>query len=186
MADSKMSALDGKEMSDDIKKVDGVKSVLGIDSIVGPSIPRSMIPSSIKNGLMSDKHQMIVINSKYKVSTNACNRQIDKVKAIVHKYDKSATVIGEAPATKDLIKLTDKDFKVVNWISIGLVFLIILVVLKSVSLPFILVIAIEFAIYVNMGISGLTGLELPFIVPVCISTIQLGSTVDYAILMSTR
>ena len=135
---------------------------------------------------MSDKNQMIVINSKYKVSTNACNRQIDKVKAITHKYDKSATVIGEAPATKDLIKLTDKDFKVVNWISIGLVFLIILVVLKSISLPFILVIAIEFAIYVNMGISGFTGLELPFIVPVCISTIQLGSTVDYAILMSTR
>ena len=186
MADSKLSALKGREMSDEIKKVDGVESVLGIDSIVGTSIPRSMIPSSIKSGLMSDKHQMIVINSKYKVSTNACNRQIDKVKAITHKYDKSATVIGEAPATKDLIKLTDKDFKVVNWISIGLVFLIILAVLKSASLPFILVIAIEFAIYVNMGISGFTGLELPFIVPVCISTIQLGSTVDYAILMSTR
>ena len=130
---------------------------------------------------------MIVINSKYKVSTNACNRQIDKVKAITHKYDKSATVIGEAPATKDLIKLTDKDFKVVNWISIGLVFLIILVVLKSISLPFYTRNSDrirDIRQYGDLGSSQ--GLRLPFIVPVCISTIQLGSTVDYAILMSTR
>ena len=186
IADAKLSALDGREMSDKIKKVDGVQSVLGLDSVMGTSIPKNMLPDELRNGLMSKKHQMIVVNSKYKVSTTECNKQIDTVKTIAHKYDKSSTVIGEAPATKDLIRLTDKDFKVVNWISIGLVFLIILAVLKSISLPFILVAAIEFAIYVNMGISGFTGLELPFIVPVCISTIQLGSTVDYAILMSTR
>lgn len=186
IADAKLSALDGREMSDKIKKVDGVQSVLGLDSVMGTSIPKNMLPDKLRNGLMSKKHQMIVVNSKYKVSTTECNKQIDTVKTIAHKYDKSSTVIGEAPATKDLIRLTDKDFKVVNWISIGLVFLIILAVLKSISLPFILVAAIEFAIYVNMGISGFTGLELPFIVPVCISTIQLGSTVDYAILMSTR
>lgn len=186
IADAKLSALDGREMSDKIKKVDGVQSVLGLDSVMGTSIPKNMLPDELRNGLMSKKHQMIVVNSKYKVSTTECNKQIDTVKTIAHKYDKSSTVIGEAPATKDLIRLTDKDFKVVNWISIGLVFLIILAVLKSISLPFILVAAIEFAIYVNMGIFGFTGLELPFIVPVCISTIQLGSTVDYAILMSTR
>lgn len=186
IADAKLSALDGREMSDKIKKVDGVQSVLGLDSVMGTSIPKNMLPDELRNGLMSKKHQMIVVNSKYKVSTTECNKQIDTVKTMAHKYDKSSTVIGEAPATKDLIRLTDKDFKVVNWISIGLVFLIILAVLKSISLPFILVAAIEFAIYVNMGISGFTGLELPFIVPVCISTIQLGSTVDYAILMSTR
>ncbi|WP_455012363.1 efflux RND transporter permease subunit [Mogibacterium timidum] len=186
IADAKLSALDGREMSDKIKKVDGVQSVLGLDSVMGTSIPKNMLPDELRNGLMSKKHQMIVVNSKYKVSTTECNKQINTVKTIAHKYDKSSTVIGEAPATKDLIRLTDKDFKVVNWISIGLVFLIILAVLKSISLPFILVAAIEFAIYVNMGISGFTGLELPFIVPVCISTIQLGSTVDYAILMSTR
>lgn len=186
IADAKLSALDGREMSDKIKKVDGVQSVLGLDSVMGTSIPKNMLPDELRNGLMSKKHQMIVVNSKYKVSTTECNKQIDTVKTIAHKYDKSSTVIGEAPATKDLIRLTDKDFKVVNWISIGLVSLIILAVLKSISLPFILVAAIEFAIYVNMGISGFTGLELPFIVPVCISTIQLGSTVDYAILMSTR
>lgn len=186
IADSKLPAKEGSDMSTEIKNLKGVASVLGLDSILGTSIPKDILPEKATSGLISDKHQMIIVNSRYKVSTDECNAQINKVKAITHKYDKTAKVIGEAPATQDLIKLTDKDFKVVNWISIGLVFAIILVVLKSVSLPFILVIAIEFAIYVNMGISGLTGLELPFIVPVCISTIQLGSTVDYAILMSTR
>lgn len=186
IADSNLKAKVGRDMCDEINKVDGVEGVLAADSIIGTSIPKSMLPDKLKEAFISDKHQMMIINSKYKVSTDECNRQIDVIKKISHKYDKTSTVIGEAPATKDLIRLTDKDFKVVSLISIGLVFLIILAVLKSVSLPFILVLAIEFAIYVNMGISGFTGLELPFIVPVCISTIQLGSTVDYAILMSTR
>lgn len=186
IADSNLKAKAGRDMCDEINKVDGVEGVLAADSIIGTSIPKNMLPDKLKEAFISDKHQMMIINSKYKVSTDECNRQIDEIKKISHKYDKTSTVIGEAPATKDLIRLTDKDFKVVSLISIGLVFLIILVVLKSVSLPFILVLSIEFAIYVNMGISGFTGLELPFIVPVCISTIQLGSTVDYAILMSTR
>lgn len=129
---------------------------------------------------------MILVNSAYKVSTDECNDQIDTINDILDKYDPEATLIGEGPATKDLIQITGRDFIVVNWISIGLVFLIILFVLRSLSLPFILVAVIEFAIIMNLGISGFTGLELPFIVPVLISTIQLGSTVDYAILFSTR
>ena len=136
--------------------------------------------------LISDKHQLILVNSEYSVSSDECNEQIDKIDKIIHKYDPNSSIIGEGPATKDLITLTSRDFRNVNIISIGAIFLIIFLVLKSVSLPLLLVIVIEFAIYVNLGIPGFTGLVLPFIVPVCISTIQLGSTVDYAILMSTR
>lgn len=186
IADSSMSPKDGRAMSDEIKKVDGVDNVLGMDSFLGTSIPRQMLPDQITNSLTAKGHQLIMVNSKYKVSTDECNKQVDQLKSITKKYDKGAKVIGEAAATKDLIQITNKDFKVVSLISIAAVFVIILLVLKSASLPFILVAAIEFAIYVNLGIPGYTGLELPFIVPVCISTIQLGSTVDYAILMSTR
>ena len=186
IADSSMSPKDGRAMSDEIKKVDGVDNVLGLDSFLGTSIPRQMLPDQITNSLTAKGHQLIMVNSKYKVSTDECNKQVDQLKSITKKYDKGAKVIGEAAATKDLIQITNKDFKVVSLISIAAVFVIILLVLKSASLPFILVAAIEFAIYVNLGIPGYTGLELPFIVPVCISTIQLGSTVDYAILMSTR
>lgn len=186
IADSSMSPKDGRAMSDEIKKVDGVDNVLGMDSFLGTSIPRQMLPDQITNSLTAKGHQLIMVNSEYKVSTDKCNKQVDQLKSITKKYDKGAKVIGEAAATKDLIQITNKDFKVVSLISIAAVFVIILLVLKSASLPFILVAAIEFAIYVNLGIPGYTGLELPFIVPVCISTIQLGSTVDYAILMSTR
>ena len=186
IADADLAARDGRAMCEEIEKQDGVKSVLGLDAIMGTSIPKEMLPDELGGALLGDKHQMILVNSSYKVSTDECNDQIDKINKIIKKYDKGATLIGEGPATKDLIEITDKDFKVVSAISIAMVFVIILFVLKSVSLPFILVAAIEFAIIVNLGISGFTGLELPFIVPVCISTIQLGSTVDYAILLSTR
>ncbi|MBR4089484.1 MAG: MMPL family transporter [Mogibacterium sp.] len=186
IADAGLPAKDGRAMSKEIEKVDGVKNVLGIDSLLGTSIPREVLPDEIGGALAGDKHQMILVNSAYSVSTDDCNDQIDEINAIMDKYDTTATLIGEGPATKDLIQITDRDFKVVNWISIGLVFLIIMAVLKSALLPVLLVAAIEFAIILNMGISGFTGLELPFIVPVCISTIQLGSTVDYAILLSTR
>lgn len=186
IADSSLSARDGRAMCEEIEGLDGVKSVLGIDALVGTSIPREMLPDDLRDSLMGDRHQMILVNSSYKVSTDDCNDQIDKINAILDKYDENATLIGEGPATKDLIQITDKDFNTVSLISIGMVFMIILLVLKSVSLPVILVAAIEFAIILNLGISGYTGLELPFIVPVCISTIQLGSTVDYAILLSTR
>ncbi len=186
LADAKMSAKDGRAMSEEIENVKGVKSVLGEDRLLGSAIPRNMLPSELSTSLRSDKHQMILVNSKYRVSTDEVNKQVDTVNNIVHKYDKNGSVIGEAPATKDLIKLTSTDFQVVNWISIGLVFVIIFFVLRSISFPFILILVIELAIYINMGICGFTGVELPFIVPVCVTTIQLGSTVDYAILMSTR
>ena len=183
IADSSLSAKDGRAMSEEIKDVKGVKSVLGVDGMLGSAIPRNMLPDELNSSMRSDKHQMILVNSKYRISTDEVNRQVTQVNSIVHKYDKNGSVIGEAPSTKDLIQLTSKDFQVVNWISIGLVFLIIFFVLRSISLPFMV---IELAIYINMGICGFTGVELPFLVPVCVTTIQLGSTVDYAILMSTR
>lgn len=186
IADANMSAKDGRAMSEEIKDVKGVKSVLGVDGMLGSAIPRNMLPDELNTSMRSDKHQMILVNSKYRISTDEVNRQVTQVNSIVHKYDKNGLVIGEAPSTKDLIQLTSKDFQVVNWISIGLVFLIIFFVLRSISLPFILILVIELAIYINMGICGFTGVELPFLVPVCVTTIQLGSTVDYAILMSTR
>lgn len=186
IADANMSAKDGRAMSEEIKDVKGVKSVLGVDGMLGSAIPRNMLPDELNTSMRSDKHQMILVNSKYRISTDEVNRQVTQVNSIVHKYDKNGSVIGEAPSTKDLIQLTSKDFQVVNWISIGLVFLIIFFVLRSISLPFILILVIELAIYINMGICGFTGVDLPFLVPVCVTTIQLGSTVDYAILMSTR
>lgn len=186
IADANMSAKDGRSMSEEIKDVKGVKSVLGVDGMLGSAIPRNMLPDELNNSMRSDKHQMILVNSKYRISTDKVNRQVTQVNSIVHKYDKNGSVIGEAPSTKDLIQLTSKDFQVVNWISIGLVFLIIFFVLSSISLPFILILVIELAIYINLGVCGFTGVELPFLVPVCVTTIQLGSTVDYAILMSTR
>ena len=186
IADANMSAKDGRSMSEEIKDVKGVKSVLGVDGMLGSAIPRNMLPDELNNSMRSDKHQMILVNSKYRISTDKVNRQVTQVNSIVHKYDKNGSVIGEAPSTKDLIQLTSKDFQVVNWISIVLVFLIIFFVLSSISLPFILILVIELAIYINIGICGFTGVELPFLVPVCVTTIQLGSTVDYAILMSTR
>ena len=186
IADEKMPIRDNKAMIDEIEELDGIVNVIGLENFVGTAIPKEILPEQVTASMAAKGHQMIVINSKYKVSTEKCNNQIDNVKKIAKKYDSKSTVIGEGPATKDLIRLTDKDFQVVTWISIAMVFLIILVVLKSASLPFILVAVIEFAIIVNLGIPGYTQLELPFIVPICISTIQLGSTVDYAILMSTR
>ena len=186
ITDSALSQKSGYDMSKEIKNVRGVQNVIGIDAFVDPSVPREVLPEKVTETLISKKHQLILVNSAYKVSTDECNDQIDKIDKIIHKYDKSATIIGEGPATKDLIQLTSRDFKVVNIISIAAVFLIIFFVLRSWILPLLLVAVIEFAIYVNLGIPGYTGLELPFIVPVCISTIQLGSTVDYAILMSTR
>ncbi len=186
IANANLPSKDGRGMSDEIEKVTGVDTVLGYDAILGESVPRQILPDGLETALQAKGHQLILVNSRYKVSTPECNRQIDRINTIISKYDPTAKLIGEGPVTKDLIQITNKDFKVVSWISILAVFLIILFVLKSGSLPVILVAVIEFAIYMNLGISGFTHLEMPFIVPVCISTIQLGSTVDYAILMSTR
>ena len=174
------------EMLDQIKDVDGVKWALGMDSFVGAAFPDTMIPSNLKKMLESDEYEMEFICSKYKTATDEVNNQVTEINNIIKKYDSSAMLIGEAPCTKDLIEVTDRDFKVVDVISIAAIFLIILVTFKSVSLPLILVAVIEFAIFVNLGIPCYTGTELAFIAPICISTIQLGATVDYAILMTTR
>ena len=186
LVNNQLSGKEGKAMIQDIEDLDGIVSVIGVDKALGTSVPKDILPDDLQTSVESEGHQIIIVNSAFKVSTDQCNAQIDQVKAITKQYDPEAAVIGEGPATLDLIRLTDKDFKVVNWISIAMVFTIILLTLRSFSLPIILVAVIEFAIIVNLGITGFTNSELPFLVPICISTIQLGSTVDYAILMATR
>lgn len=186
LCDSKMSAKDTKNMLAEINKVDGVKAALGFDSLLGSSVPEEILPESITGILKSDKYQLILVTSDYKVASDEVNAQIDEINAILKNYDENGMLIGEAPCTKDLIQITDHDFTVVNAISIVAIFVIILLVLKSASLPIILVAVIEFAIFINLGIPFFTGTQLPFVAPICISTIQLGATVDYAILMTTR
>ena len=174
------------EMISRIEKLDGVTNVLGLDSIVDAGVPEDMLPDRLTDIFRNDKYQLIIINSEYKVSTDECNNQIDAINGILKEYDDSGMLIGEAPCTKDLIEITDKDFGVVSWVSIGFVFIIILLSLRSLTLPFLLVAVIEFAIFINLGIPYYTGFTMPFIAPIAISTIQLGSTVDYAILMTTK
>lgn len=186
LVDSKLSAKDVDKMLDDMNNVDGVSFSLGFNSLVGPSIPEEIIPESISSLLKSDNWQLILIGSEYKTASDEVNKQISSLNEIVKGYDKDGMLIGEAPATKDLIEITDKDFKTVSIVSIGAIFLIIAFVLKSVSLPVILVAVIELAIFVNMGIPAYTNTSLPFIASIVIGTIQLGATVDYAILMTTR
>ena len=166
--------------------MDGVKAVLGIDALVGPLIPDEMIPDNVKSELINSGYELMMITSEYKVASDEVNMQCDALEKIVKKYDTKGMLIGEAPCTRDLIKITDKDFKTVSIVSIGVIFLIIAVVFKSISLPFILVLTIEFAIYVNMGLPYYIGSVIPFIASIVIGTIQLGSTVDYAILMTNR
>lgn len=186
LTDASLSSKDMTNMYDEIEAVKGVDTVLGMNSLMGPTVPEDMIPTKIRKKLESDNYKLTLITSKYKVASDDVNNQINKVNHIVKSYDKNAMVVGEAPGTKDLITITNRDFQVVNIVSIGLVFLIIALVLKSFSLPVILVAVIEFAIFINMGIPCYTGTQLPFIASIVIGTIQLGSTVDYAILMTTR
>ena len=173
-------------MTDEMEQVDGVKYVLGLESVVGAEIPEAMIPASIKEILKSDRWELLLINSEYKVASDAVNDQLDQLTAILKKYDETGMLIGEAPCTKDMIETTDHDFQVVNAVSILAIFVIIALVEKSLSLPFILISVIELAIFINLGLPHYLGQSLPFIAPICISTIQLGATVDYAILMTTR
>lgn len=186
LVDSDMDKKQIKNMMSDIDKVEGVNYTLGLESAVGPAVPDEIIPSTVGSALKSDNWQLMVINSDYKVASDEVNKQIDRINSIIKDYDDSAMLIGEAPCTKDLINITDVDFKVVSFISIIVIFIIIAVVLKSASLPIILVAVIELAIFINLGIPYYTGTVLPFIASICISTIQLGATVDYAILMTTR
>ncbi len=186
LVDSDVPSPDVGKMLKEIEDVDGVKWALGLDSLIGPAVPASMIPESITELLKNDKYQMVLINSVYKVASDEVNKQVDDINAVLDKYDEGAMLVGEAPLTKDLIDITDTDFKTVSFVSIGIIFVIILILFRSISLPVILVGVIEFAIFVNMGIPFYTGTTLPFVASIVIGTIQLGATVDYAILMTTR
>lgn len=174
------------EMADEMKKEDGVKFVLGLNTVKGPLIPEEFVPEKLKDALISDNYQLLLIGSEYEVASEAVNNQVAKLTEIAKTYDPESMLIGEAPCTKDLIEITDHDFNTVSTVSIGVIFLIIAIVFRSVSLPALLVAVIEFGIMINMGIPAYTGSKIPFIASIVIGTIQLGSTVDYAILITTK
>ncbi|MCQ2407833.1 MAG: MMPL family transporter [Oscillospiraceae bacterium] len=186
MIRSDLTAKESHRMTNEMEAVNGVKYALSFNSLVGSAIPEEVIPDSVRNVLKSEKWQIMLIGSEYEVASDAVNRQVGRLNEIASKYDTGAMLIGEAPATKDLIEITDHDFKVVNLLSIAAIFIIIAFTFKSLSLPVILVSVIELAIMINLGISCYTGTKLSFIAPIVIGTIQLGATVDYAILMTTR
>lgn len=175
-----------KQMLKKLNDVDGVDYALGYDSLVGGQIPDQIVPDDVKSALKSGDYQLIMINSEYQVSTDEVNNQIDQINSIIKSYDPDAMLIGEAPATKDLINTTDHDFKVVDWVAIISIAAILLLVFRSITLPIILVFVIEFAIMINLGLPYFMNDPMVFLAPVCISTIQLGSTVNYAILLTTR
>lgn len=181
-----VSDTDVRAMIHEMENVEGIKYALGLESVVGPLVPEEMLPESVKEVLKSDDWELLLVNSEYKTATDEVNAQINELNTILKKYDSKGMLIGEAPCTKDLIETTDEDFKVVNTVSIVAIFVIIALVEKSTTLPLILVAVIELSIFINLGLAHLTGTSLPFIAPICISTIQLGATVDYAILMTTR
>ncbi len=186
LLDSGVSPKDVRDMTSKMEEVGGVSSVIGLESVVGAAVPLEMIPDDIKGKLMNENYQMMLVSSEYKIASEEVNQQIAELNHILKEYAPSGMLIGEAPCTKDLITITDKDFKVVSIISIIAVFLIILLTFQSITVPLILVSVIEFAILINMGLPAYTGTVLPFIASVVIGTIQLGATVDYAILMTTR
>ncbi|MCI8390369.1 MAG: MMPL family transporter [Roseburia sp.] len=186
IADSGLSPKEAAAMLDEIEQVDGVKTALGLDSLAGPGIPREFIPEDIREIMVNGDYQMMLAVSEYAVASDEVNAQCEEISRIIRKYDGTAMLIGEAPCTKDLIEITDEDFKTVSIVSIGAIFLIILVVFRSISLPVILVSVIEFAIFINMGLPAYTHTTLPFIASIVIGTIQLGATVDYAILMTNK
>ena len=186
LVNAKMPARDVRAMMDEMEQVDGVKYVLGLESVIGTRVPEEILPDSIRSILKSDRWELLLINSEYKVASDAVNQQITSLNSILKKYDSTGMLIGEAPCMKDMIDTTDRDFQVVNAVSIVAIFVIIALVEKSALLPFILIAVIELAIFIHLGLPHYLGQSLPFIAPICISTIQLGATVDYAILMTTR
>lgn len=186
LLDANTPTKDVVKMTKEMEKVDGVKAVLGLDSIVGSTIPKDMLPDQIREVFESGKYKMLLIMSEYKVASDEVNEQCDTLKQMVKDCDENGMLIGEAPCTKDLIETTDEDFKMVSAVSIGVIFVIIAFVFKSITLPVILVAVIEFAIFINMGIPTYTKTAIPFIASIVIGTIQLGATVDYAILMTNK
>lgn len=186
LIDSHLESSDVRDMIREMEEVEGVKYVLGLESVVGPMIPEEILPESATEILKNENWELLLINSEYKTASEEVNEQIDRLNTILKKYDPQGMLIGEAPCTKDMIEVTDRDFQIVNAVSILAIFVIIALVEKSITLPFILVAVIELAIFINLGLPWYLGTSLPFIAPICISTIQLGATVDYAILMTTR
>lgn len=186
LADDNLPSKDAKAMLDEMEAVDGVQFALGADSLLGSTIPKDFLPEELTGTLSSGGRQLMLISSEYPVASDEVNEQISRLETVLKRYDPTGMLIGEAPCTRDLITITDRDFQVVSAVSIGAIFLLILLVLKSISLPVILVLVIELAIYINMGISYFTGTTLPFIASIVIGTVQLGATVDYAILMTNR
>ena len=186
LVDAKLPASSVRSMLNEIEQVKGVKYALGLESVIGSAVPEEILPDSIRSILKSDRWELLLINSEYKVAGDEVNDQIDSLNSVIKRYDSSAMLIGEAPCMKDMIETTGHDFEVVNAVSIIAIFIIIAVVEKSLSLPFILIAVIELAIFINLGLPHYLGQSLPFIAPICISTIQLGATVDYTILMTTR
>lgn len=186
LVDTSTSQKNIRKMMKEMEQIDGVKSVLGLESLIGPVLPEEIIPKELTETLKNEHYEIFLISNEYEVATNEVNEQITQIQRILKKYDPTGMLVGEAPCTKDLIEITDKDFATVNAVSILAVFAIIAVVFKSIFLPFILICVIELAIFINLGIPYLTGTQLPFIASIVIGTIQLGSTVDYAILMTGR
>ena len=186
LIDADLPTRDVRDMIDEMEQVDGVKYVLGLESVVGPLVPEEILPDSVRSMLENDQWELLLINSEYKVASDAVSDQLDSLNAILKKYDDTGMLIGEAPCMKDMIDTTGHDFQVVNAVSIVAIFVIIALVEKSLSLPFVLIAVIELAVFINLGLPHYLGQSLPFIAPICISTIQLGATVDYAILMTTR
>ena len=186
LVDSSLPAKDVAHMIDEFNEIDGVKATLGIESVLGAGFPTQMLPSDLVSVVKNDQYELLMISSEYAVASDEVNAQCEKLQKILDKYDQNGMLIGEAPCTKDLIEITDEDFKRVSAVSILAIFFIILIVFKSISLPVILVSVIEFAIFINMGIPTYTGTVLPFIASIVIGTIQLGATVDYAILMTNK
>lgn len=186
LVNADLPAKDVRNMIDEMDEVEGVKYVLGLESVLGSRVPQEILPERLVSTLKSENWELLLINSEYKVASDKVNEQIDSLNAVLKKYDENGMLIGEAPCMKDMIETTDHDFQVVNTVSILAIFLIIMIVEKSLSLPFLLIAVIELAIFINLGLPHYLGQSLPFIAPICISTIQLGATVDYAILMTTR
>lgn len=175
-----------RALLEELQNMEGVSFALGADSLKAPLSPSELMPKELEEKLNSENWKMLLISSEYEVATDAANAQCEALEKIIKSYDPDGMLVGEAPATKDLVRITNRDFQVVSFVSIGAIFVLIFFVLKSISLPIILVAVIELAIYVNMAISYYCGSVLPFIASVCVGTIQLGATVDYAILMTTR
>ncbi|MCQ2545943.1 MAG: MMPL family transporter [Clostridia bacterium] len=186
LADSGLSQKETAEMIEEINAVDGVEVTIGLESLLGPTVPQAILPDELSGKLSSDKHQLLLITTKYAVASDEVNNQIDEIKKITKRHDENSLLIGESACTKDLITIADHDFKAVTAVSVAAIFLIILLVMQSLTLPLILVGCIELAIFINLGIPFYTGTVMSFIDSICISTIQLGATVDYAILMTNR